>query len=199
MVDEIDSREKILLQFNVFRKHADPGLEIFNNPWRINKDVSGGGILADTGVHYLYLSIWLLGKPLKATTTIYNLAHSDYDVEDTSITTIEFVRGLSQITLTWGSNSRFNSANLVSKMIRLKYNGGAKLLKSSGENEEEIFIPDPSDKANYTSLYVSLFEEFINKVENKLKTTEWIDEAYQSIKLLDACYRSAEEQRTIIL
>ncbi len=198
-VEEIGSTDKILLQFSVFRQHADPGLEIFNNPWRINKDVSGGGILADTGVHYLYLSIWMLGKPLNVTTTTYNLAHPDYKVEDTAITTIEFERGISQITLTWGSNSRLNSANLVSPNVSLKYNGGIKLLKSVAEKEEELLIPDPSDKANYTLLYVSLFKEFINKVENNLEATEWIDEAYQSIKLLEACYRSAEEQRTINL
>lgn len=198
-VGKVDLTDKILLQFSVFRQHADPGLEIFNNPWRINKDVSGGGILADTGVHYLYLSIWMLGEPLKVTTSTYNLAHPDYKVEDTAITTIEFERGIAQITLTWGSNSRLNSANLVSPNISLKYNGGIKLLKSVAEKEEELLIPDPSDKANYTLLYVSLFKEFINKVENNSEATEWIDEAYQSIKLLKACYRSAEEQRTINL
>lgn len=198
-ITRLGSNDKIFLQFNVFRQHADPGLEIFNNPWRINKEVSGGGILADTGVHYLYLSIWMLGQPLKVTTNIFNLAHHDYEVEDTALTTIEFEKGLSQITLTWGSNSRLNSANLVSQNVNLKYSGGTNLVKTVGNNEEILTIPDPSDKKNYTALYVSLFEEFIKGIENGLKPTGWVNEAYQSIKLMEACYRSAKEQRTILL
>lgn len=199
VIDEVDPKEKFFLQFNVFRQHADPGLEVFNNPWRINKEVSGGGILADTGVHYLYLSIWFLGKPLNVTSNNFNLAHPEYGVEDTSTVVIEFERGISQITLTWGSNSRHNSASLISQNYSLSYSGGTELIKHSNQNEQKIIIPDPSDKVNYTSLYVSMFGEFIDKINANSSSDEAINEAYESIKLLEACYLSADEKRTIEL
>lgn len=41
-----------------------------------NKEISGGGILSDTGFHYLYLSNWLLNNPGRITTINNNVAHN---------------------------------------------------------------------------------------------------------------------------
>lgn len=196
-VDSISIDSKILLKFSVIRKNADPGLRIFNNPWRTDKETSGGGILTDTGVHYLYLSNWLLGKPLSVFCRTSNITHNDYVVEDTAVAVIEFERGIAEITLTWGGNRRFNSADLISKELSLNYSGGKKLIEVKGAGENVIDIPDISDKSHYTSLYVSLFSDFVNMIKSGRSSNLLLDEALISIELLDACYRSAAIGKSI--
>ena len=205
-IDKMETSNKVLLRFNVYRTKADPGLSIFNNSWRTNPEIGGGGILTDTGVHYLYLSNWLLGKPLNITASNLNLSHSEYNVEDTSLVTIKFEKGISQITLTWGGNRRFNSSELISKNLSLTYLGGNTFEKFADGNTEIFSVPNPSDKSIYTELYYSLFNDFFSTVDNsylpngrQTDSKENIEEAFNSIKLLKACYASASEQRTILL
>jgi len=198
-IEKMDSGENVLLRFNVYRTKADPGLSIFKNSWRTNPAISGGGILTDTGVHYLYLSNWLLGKPLSINAINLNLSHTEYNVEDTSLVTIEFEKGISQIALTWGGNRRFNSSELISKNLSLTYLGGDTFEKFSEDKTETFHVPNPSDKSIYTELYFSLFNDFLNNCENEVNTNYLVEEAYNSIKLLNSCYLSASEQRTIFL
>jgi len=190
---------KSILQFNIFRLQADPGGTNFNPAWRTDKNVSGGGILADSGIHYLYLSQWLLGKPKSVTAKVYNLNHSEYPVEDTAIIMLEFEKAVAEITLTWGADKRVNNARLVSSTGSLNYEGKTHLLKNINGTEEIIKVPDASDKAHYFSLYISLIKEFISKVKNNQRTGESIQEVYHSINLLNKCYLSAETGKTIFL
>ena len=194
-----DSNAKSLLQFNIFRRQADPGGTNFNPAWRTDKNVSGGGILADSGIHYLYLSQWLLGKPKSVTAKVYNLNHSEYPVEDTAIIMLEFEKAVAQITLTWGADKRVNNARLVSNAGSLYYEGKTHLQKNINGKEEKITVPDASDKAHYFSLYISLIKEFISNINNYRRTWDSIEEAYNSINLLNKCYLSAETSKTIPL
>ncbi|PJA98974.1 MAG: hypothetical protein CO128_05010 [Ignavibacteriales bacterium CG_4_9_14_3_um_filter_30_11] len=188
-----------LLQFNIFRMHADPGGTNFNPAWRTDKNISGGGILADSGIHYLYLAQWLLGKAKSVTAKVYNLNHSDYQVEDTAIIMLEFEKAVAQITLTWGADKRVNNARLISSTGSLNYEGKTHLVKNINDNEENILVPDASDKAHYFSLYISLIKEFISKIKKKERALNLVEEAFDSINLLNKCYLSAETGKTIYL
>lgn len=188
-----------ILQFNIFRLQADPGGTNFNPAWRTDKNLSGGGILADSGIHYLYLSQWLLGKPKTVTAKVYNLNHSEYPVEDTAIVTLEFEKAVAQITLTWGADKRVNNARLISSTGSLNYEGKTHLTKNINNKEEKITVPDASDKAHYFSLYISLIKEFISEIKNKERAVVLVDEAFDSINLLNKCYLSAELGKTISL
>lgn len=195
----LNESDNALLQFNVYRENADLGLPVFDSPWRIDKNLSGGGILADTGIHYLYLSNWMLGNPLKVTSKIFNLNHTDYKVEDTSISIVEFEKGIAEITLTWASDKRDNTARLILPGKSLIYNGGDSLIKNNDGETEIINVADVSQKSHYSSLYAELFYSFINRIKIGKNSFDKIDEAYQSIKLLEACYESAKTERTIYL
>ncbi|MCC6254633.1 MAG: Gfo/Idh/MocA family oxidoreductase [Ignavibacteriaceae bacterium] len=198
-IDELNDDEKVFLQFNVFRAGADPGLNANVSPWRLNKDISGGGILSDTGFHYLYLATWLLGQPNKVTAINHNLAHNNFQVEDTSQVILEFERGIIQINLTWASNSRKNEAKLISKVGGLYYSGEEYLIKIINGNEEIIAVPNVSDKSHYTSLYVNLFSDFANNMQKKIFNKDGLKEALNTIYLLEKCYESSKAQKTIEL
>jgi len=197
-INQASVESKFILQCSVYRTEADLGLPVFNNPWRINKNISGGGILSDTGIHYLYLAAWLLGKPKKVTAKTFNLKHK-YKVEDTAYLILEHEYGISEISLTWAAGLRANSASLTNNCGSIVYNDGKQLKKQFNDSEEIISIPDVSDKATYNKLYIDLFEEFIENILSNHDSSKYIKEAFDSIYLLEKCYESASEQKTILL
>lgn len=189
----------MLLQFNVFRTEADPGLQQISDKWRERKTDLGGGILADTGVHYLYLAAWMLNNINKITTKLLNIGQVVFESEDTALITLEGENGVAQITLTWTADKRFNSANVTCSKSSIYYQGCTELVENTNQGMKKILIPDMSDKTNYTVLYVSLFLDFINAVDAKEKHADWINEAYESVKLMNLCYKSSKDQKTIII
>ena len=100
LATEVESKSKILLQFNVFRMQADPGLAGMSDYWRTSSIKNGGGILFDTGIHYLYLTRWILGEPTSIYSNLTTLTHADYKCEDTCIINIVTNKGTAEITLT---------------------------------------------------------------------------------------------------
>ena len=197
-INQSSEESKFILQCSVYRTEADFGLPVFNNPWRINKEMSGGGILTDTGIHYLYLANWLIGSVKKITAKIFNLKHN-YNVEDTAYLLLECETGIAEITLTWAAGIRTNAARLTSSCGSIVYNGENEIKKYLNNDEETISIPDVSDKTTYNSLYSSLFKEFIENIEGNKDSLKYIQEAFGSIYLLEKCYESANEQKTIFL
>jgi len=198
-IDQLNKDEKFFKQINVLRTSADPGLNINIPPWRLNKEISGGGILADTGFHYLYLSNWLLGKPNKVTAINHNLAHNSFQVEDTAQVILDYDGGIIQLNLSWAYHSRRNEAKLISKNGSIFYDGSNYLTKFFNGVEEKVFVPDASDKTLYTKLYIQLFADFADDIQNNKLGKDGLNEAYNTIYLLDACYESAQQQKTIKL
>lgn len=186
------------LQFNVLRTQADRGSPSWNPAWRTDRSISGGGILADTGIHYLYLASWLLGNPLSVTSRIHQLHHQLDGVEDSGFVLLEFPSGVAEINLTWAADRRANYARLVGHNGSIVYDG-TRVTRYRGDQQEVIDVPDASDKTTYVSLYVSLFDEFLRSVVENKPNDEWVAEALQSVRLLETCYRSAREHQTVLL
>ena len=195
-INVVEYRSKVFIQFNIFRTEADPGLKQISEKWRTRTNDVGGGILADTGVHYLYLSSWMLGKIDRVTTRLLNLGHKVFESEDTALIILEGERGVVQISLTWAADKRFNSSCVVSSNSSMYYSGGTNLFINTNTGVSEVPVPDMSDKANYTSLYVSLLTDFLDAIKNNKRNDEWIEEAYQSVCLMDRCYASSKEEKS---
>lgn len=187
----------VLIQFNVFRTEADPGLQLLSEKWRQKTNDLGGGILADTGVHYLYLAAWMLKEVKSITTRLLNLGRVVFESEDTALITLESENGIAQISLTWAADKRYNSANITSSSSSVYYTGGCELVVNTNSGANKILVPDMSDKSNYTLLYVSLFSEFVEAILSGKKNDEWIIEAYNSVQLMHQCYKSSKENKSV--
>ena len=184
------------IEFSVFRTEADPGLLGGTTSWRTQSSISGGGIIADTGVHYLYLCHWIMGMPKSVTVQTQKLYYTAAGVEDTAEIIFEYPDGVAHINLTWAADRRANSARMITRNGSIIYDG-AKMIKYSGSREEILSVPDASDKTQYIAMYVRLIEEFLHQSELGKQKTPWINEAYQSVKILEMCYRSANEGKTM--
>ncbi|HUN66458.1 MAG TPA: Gfo/Idh/MocA family oxidoreductase [Bacteroidota bacterium] len=172
-----------LAQFNVYRMQADTGTAGWNPAWRINRQQSGGGILADTGAHYFYLAQYFFGLPEKIFTLLRTLKHDDYTVEDTALVTLEYSRHLMQVNLTWAAGQRANSVAIAGTGGNLLYDG-SRMTVSTPEGTAEIPMPDVSDKNQYISWYEALFTEFFDRIEAGNRSTDLLDEARHVMKML---------------
>ena len=195
-IEQNGDQSRFLLQCSVFRTNPDQGYFAANAGWRTDRAVSGGGILADTGVHYISLCLWLLGAPVKLQASVLRLNHRQLAVEDTAVVWFECQSGVMEVVLTWGADRRANSARIVSAGGSLSYDGRV-LEKASPSGTEIVPVPDAADKSTYVGMYVSLFEEFCDRVENRSGSGPWLAEAVRSAKILHMCYESSASGRAI--
>jgi predicted dehydrogenase len=188
----------IFLQFNIFRSTADKGFDKTNPDWRISRKFSGGGILSDTGTHYLYLTSWILGKPKELSVLNFKLRQKPYSVEDTSIVILDCTKGIAEINLTWAADRRANSAFITDGKRSLTYDG-KKMFSYENEKIKEISVPDASDKKTYIAFYEDLFLNFIKAMKTKRFDKSKIEESYESVRILEKCYKSADIKKSIRL
>lgn len=184
------------LQFNIFRSTADAGYDKKNPGWRTDKKLSGGGILSDTGTHYLYLTSWILGKPLEICVFNDTLKHKKYNVEDTSVAIIKCEKGIAEINLTWAADRRANNAFISDGKRSMNYDG-KKIYFYENDRTKKISVPDASDKRTYLAFYEDLFLDFVIAMQNKKFDKSLADESFDSVKILDLCYKSAMLKKTI--
>jgi predicted dehydrogenase len=184
------------LQFNIFRSTADQGYDKKNPGWRTDKKLSGGGILSDTGTHYLYLTSWILGKPLEISVFNDTLKHKKYNVEDTSVVIMKCEKGIAEINLTWAADRRANNAFISDGKRSMNYDG-KKIYCFEKEKVKEIPVPDASDKRTYLAFYEDLFLDFAKAMKNKKFDKSLVVESYDSVNILDLCYKSAKLKKTL--
>lgn len=184
------------LQYNIFRSTADQGYDKKNPGWRTDKKLSGGGILSDTGTHYLYLSSWILGKPLQVSVFNDTLKHKKYRVEDTSVVILKCEKGIAEINLAWAADRRANNAFITDGKRSMNYDG-KKIYFYENEKVKEIQMPDASDKRTYLAFYENLFTDFAKAMKSGKFNKTLIEESYQSVRLLDLCYKSAAQKKTL--
>jgi predicted dehydrogenase len=189
-----------LAQFNVYRTQADAGSPAGNPAWRTDRTQSGGGILADTGAHYFYLVQHFFGLPLSVQATLRTLRHVSYGVEDTALVALEYDGAAVQISLTWAADSRANSMVVAGTRGSLRYDGTRLVLSTGGGTPappEVLPMPDVSDKNQYIGWYASLLGEFAGRIREKKYDDDLLRESINVMKLLDLCYRSGAERRTL--
>jgi len=77
------------------------------NDWRAEWHLAGGGVLFDTGYHFIDLVIHLFGPARAVTATCFGSAHRPKDkVEDVALLTLEMANGvLAQLTCSWASSA----------------------------------------------------------------------------------------------
>jgi predicted dehydrogenase len=197
-----DPHEQMFIQSTVYRTASDPGVAADGIGWRRNWAVSGGGILSDTGVHYIALAEWMLGMPEEVSCRTYHLdGFGEGVVEDTAAVELIHPGGVFQFNLTWSADRRANLLHAVSPHRSFRYDGettGA-LEYQNGVCRRIIGVPDPSEKAHYIGFFEKLFGEFFSMIERGSREQMHIDAALHASVVLDAAYRSARSGMVVRL
>ena len=203
------------IRVKLIRRRGIPGL----GGWFTTKARSGGGGLIDIAVHFLDLAMWSTGlwNPTKVSAKVYSKFGRDmknyhyinmwagppnyegtFDVDDYAA---GFVRFGKQATLSfevaWACNAQVESYIEI-----LGDKGGVKIGEKDTVLLTELDGKLADIKLDYDKTrdpFVGEMQKFADAVQGKGEVAATGEEGLTAMKLLDAIYRSSEEDREIVL
>jgi predicted dehydrogenase len=161
--------------------------------WRVSKAHSGGGPLADIGVHMFDVLIGLFGLPRSVFAYCDTLAH-DYEVEDASAVVMRLANG-AHVTANfcWNSKSwrhEFEVVGTEGKVLWSPADTGEVILTMAGESEE-------LDLPKFDNVHLPLIEDFEQAIVQDRQPIDPVAEAAKTNVLLDAIFQSAADNAPI--
>ncbi len=182
----------------VLRAGPDPGVTDWRPYWRVDARFSGGGVLMDTGVHYIDLLQWMLGPPVAVWARTQSVRYAGPGVEDTALVCLQYPTGWVTLQISWAAQGRQNRFFFVGRRATALYDDGALWLQRDGTSTELVREP-LSDKSCYVRWYAGLFRDFVRRLEAwpaSADPRDW-EEAVATLRILTACYRSARTHRWV--
>ncbi|WP_166844382.1 Gfo/Idh/MocA family protein [Isoptericola sp. BMS4] len=74
------------------------GTEYYDLWWRGTWESEGGGCTLNHAIHHLDMTLWMLGSPKAVTSVLTNAAHENAEVEDLSVSVLQYDRALAEVT-----------------------------------------------------------------------------------------------------
>ena len=161
--------------------------------WRVVREKSGGGPLADMGSHMFDVLIGLFGLPVSVYARCENLVHQ-WDVEDAAAILMRLGNG-AQVTASFGWNSKtwrheFEIVGTEAKLDWLPFDSGP-MTRTVGRETASIALEEPQN------VHLPLVEDFVAAVRENRPPRVPAQEALKTNLLLDAVYRSSRENREV--
>ncbi len=172
--------------------------------WFTQKELAGGGALADMGVHAIDTVRYLLGdpKPTKVYARI-STRFGDYDVDDTGIIVITWDNGTESIIESGWWHPHMDGPEASTGLFGTK--GYASLfptfLKLKKEESTEEIKPDLPQREDHCDqvIYTRQMAYFIDCVRTRTQPVPGINEGQIVLKIVDAAYESARTGEAINL
>lgn len=173
--------------------------------WFINKELAGGGALADMGVHAIDSIRYLLGdpKPIKVYARIAT-NFGDYDVDDTGILIITWDNGTESIIESGWWHPHMDGPEASAGIFGTK--GYASLFPTflkitTGEELFEKIVPELPKREEHCDqiIYTRQMEHFVTSIKNNERPSPGISEGQIVLDIVDAAYESAKTGQVINL
>ena len=185
-------------------------------PWRLDPEISGGGVVMDEGIHLCHLAKIFFGKkkPLRVTGFIDKLNQYESRVEDTGSMTFEFNSGFAQANTSFmpmigrEQNMRTYSQGFLTDdmSVEMIFKGSAegvyspveKVLMTAQDGIQEYPMPDYAwPLAKNIDAFQRLYLDFIESVENDRDPYVDGKSARDATEMVMAVYESAARGRTV--
>ena len=199
------------------RRRGTPG----KNGWFTDKKLSGGGPLIDLGVHFIDLSMWLMGSPKPVAVSGMTWRKFDradvldpvsrqlglkvpegvYDVEDLAMGTIRFDNdSMLQIEFSWASNveEEVNFSELRGTKAGCTLRGDREL-KVFSEIDGTLCDILPRFPKTPLAPHGRMLHHFVDVVKGRMAPIMTPREGLNMMKILGAIYSSAESGREVRL
>ncbi|WP_158059382.1 Gfo/Idh/MocA family protein [Halorussus halophilus] len=167
----------------------------FENTWRTNPDLSGGGNLYDTGSHLIDAVLWTTGLTPASVSAEMEFADDEARVDERAILTVEFENGAQ------GTISVHSDAPCVREHIHIWDHDGAVYLEGRQWEEREMkeINPESTTVIPYIdrSAQRNKAEVFIDCVERGEKPPATARDALAVTALTEAAYESARSGETV--
>lgn len=166
--------------------------------WFGDADRAGGGALFDLGCHRIDVIRWLMGKPKSVVAKINNFTNT-YDIDDNSVTLIEFENNaIGIVDVTWIHRSGPNMLELYGTegSLILGHPKGLAMTSSklSDEEIEELLAPE-----NRPESPLSPMQQWVSAVLHDTSMTITTQDGRNLTELLQAAYMSSTEGKDIKL
>lgn len=169
--------------------------------WRRDPARSGGGVLVDLGIQMIDLGLWLQGYPRPERVCAHFRRLSKDDVDDVAVVLLRFEDGSTfGIDVTW----RLAAIDDRHGLDVIGAQGSVSLTPFRVTTEQDGRVVDvtpqlmPAVENVFTASYRRELDHFIGVVRGE---REWTPPEEQEVlmRIVDACYQSAEEGREIVL
>jgi predicted dehydrogenase len=173
--------------------------------WRYKKEIAGGGVLMDFGIHILDLLFWYFG-PVASVSAVAKSLYSK-EVEDEIEGDIEFRSGVTAAVATSWSNPNFRKS-----YSRIEVTGETGVLTVTDQTvqivnrrtgaEERLTFPDLYRGYHIDiggSLYSTQMVKFVEAVRTRANPESSIESAYNVQRIVDTMYLSAGQGKRITL
>ena len=183
------------------------GTNYYDLWWRGTWEKEGGGCTINHAVHQIDILQWMIGVPTSVSSFIQNIAHPNSEVEDISISVLQYPGMMGEINACLETHDErqefFFDTTEASVSIPWK-------VTSVKQLENGFFEPNPEKaayiQAQYDKLPVLPIEGHAAEILNVLKTLNGEEqllvsgtEGKRAVELISAIYKSATEQRAVTL
>jgi len=159
---------------------------------------SGGGALADMGVHAIDTIRYILGDPKPAKVYARISTHfGDYDVDDTGIMIITWNNGTESIIESGWWHPHMDGPEASSGIWGTK--GYANLFPTylkmtTGEDSFEKIVPELPEREDHCDqvIYTKQMENFVDCIKTRTQPSPGLIEGQIVLDIVDAAYRSSE-------
>jgi len=159
--------------------------------WRNQRDLNGGGILIDGGIHKIHFLRYLSGEPSSIYAAALPKVLKDHEGEDGVVVIARWDSGtVGLINHSWVA-CRQPSARLVSvagSKGRLTFAAGESWLRVESADSEEV-LSLPADNAGLTAM----LQEFLNSIREKREPETSGAEGLKDLALVLKAYESIEQ------
>lgn len=172
-------------------------------PWRGKMDEAGGGVMNNQSIHTLDLLHVFGGQVESLRGSVAQLSGYEIEVEDTATANLSFAngaKGLFFATITNAVNSSVEIEVHLEKAVFLIKDG--LLMKKEANHQQEVIIEDgklPGKNFYYGASHIKLIHHFYDCMEEDRSDYVTVEEAFVSMKLIDAIRKSAKTNQAVKL
>ncbi len=184
------------LEWYVLR--TGPSVTTDKENWRLNPEMSGGGILIDHGWHAFYLLLeWLKADPLKVKASLEKRQYEDLSVEDTAKVTVDFHMdgpASAEVFLTWASRVRKNSGLIEGSKGRILMEDDRLIIEKTGQSPETVMFDKAlSAGSHHPDWFNFIIDEFLSEISDASKSGNNFYTSQACFKLIEKSKESSEK------
>lgn len=169
--------------------------------WRRDPARAGGGVLYDQGVQMLDLGLWVLGYPAPMRVSAHVRRLSGDEIEDVAVVLLELTGGATlSLEVTWSLAATRDQQDLQALGTRGSLSLSPFRVQKEAGGEIVDITPElrPTVENVFTASYRHELDHFIDVVRRD-QEVRLPDEQEILMGVVEACYRSADEGREIVL
>ena len=185
------------------------GTEYYDLWWRGTWEREGGGCTLNHAIHHLDMTLWMLGSPQAVTSVLTNAAHENAEVEDLSVSVLQYDRALAEVTASVVSHGEEQAIVVQGRNARVSqpWKVEANLANPNGfpadEDDTERVAQIEAVAAAHRPLehtgHAGQIADMLDAVRERRRPAVDGEDGRRAIELVTAIYEAGIERRTVDL